>query len=294
MRCWLAACLVLALCAGASAQVFEHRGWKAYEVENDPDYGCRMAKYVDDDVHLVAYANGQEGFGVGLVKGSWNLPAGRIVSGAVTFDRIHTHMLEGQAGNPQLVMFYTGGEEGGLAAPFGGSRAVEIMVEGVQAKSSLEGSNRALRMLYECAERYSNCTYRGTAPVADGWDTFRLRGLSVDYPRFLVDVGRGHFRDGIEYGTAYDFEAGGAYMHAWIERTGRSPYGYARFSHDGDETYRVDRANVGVSSGYSGSDVYYTMCKRSAGELHCFRLVYPTTHRSMFDPMIERIARSLR
>ncbi|WP_108396917.1 hypothetical protein [Devosia submarina] len=160
MRCPLAAVLVfLALSGGANAQVFEYQGWVGYEVEDDPDFGCRMSKGAGGDLHLVAYGNGQEGFGIGVVKGSWDLSASRPIYGSLTFDRVHTHMLEGRVENSKLVMFESHGEEGGLAAPFAGSGSIEISLEGIRLKAELDGSSRALTMLYQCADQYAKRSY---------------------------------------------------------------------------------------------------------------------------------------
>lgn len=185
MRWQLAACLVLVLCVGANAQVFEHRGWKGYEVEGDPNYGCRMAKHVQGDVHVIAYGNQNEGFGIGLVKGSWSLSVGKPVTGWVTFDRIHRHMLEGRVENPQLVMLNSHAEEGGLAGPFAGSRTIEVAAEGIQAATDLGGSSRALTMLYECAERYMSSGYQ--SPSANSRGAISQNAADVSFMRQGAD-----------------------------------------------------------------------------------------------------------
>ena len=133
----------------------------------------------------------------------------------------------------------------------------------------------------------------------DGWREFDVLGLSVDYPAFLIEESRDLVAaDGTPYGATFLFELGGAYMHAWVARHAGSPYAYVTDAGGAARsvTYRVDKAELGVWSGYEGSSIFYDMCKRAAdpAHLHCMRLYYPETYREIFDPVVERAARTLR
>lgn len=60
------------------------------------------------------------------------------------------------------------------------------------------------------------------------------------------------------------------------------------------ETYKVDRARVGITSSVAAGIVSYGKCLAVGGDLHCFLFTYPATRKGEFDAAVARMSRSLR
>ena len=313
----LAALLVSATGGPVAAQEFESGGWKGYRADEDPDRGCRMAKRVGNGLHLVVYASDLGGLGIGAVDADWGLATGEPFDGLVRFDRGRAYRLSGAAENAQMVVLYPDPNGPDLEAALIGAGEVELSVGDILIDTDLRGTTAALDNLYGCAAEFASEGGLGTSVVAESrqlapapsnavrngeaWANFSALGLSVDYPAYLVEDVRDLVDErGVTYGATFVFELGDAYMHAWVADHAGSPYSYVIDAGGAQRTvtYRVDKASLGVWSGYEGDDIFYDMCKRAPGgagdRLHCFRLYYPTQYREIFDPVVERAARSLR
>lgn len=300
--------LSLAAAGGAAAQDFVLGDWKGYRAEEDADRGCRMAKRVAPSLSLIVYANAAGEVGIGAVRGAWSLPTGAFYEGFLRLDGGQAARLDGRAENPQMIMLYPGGAPDALAADLARSGRIELAVADAAIDTALDDVGAALDELYACAEAQAGLDAptvavsepsRAIAVPAD-WGRFAVLGLSVDYPGYLVEDARELISaDGTPYGATFLFELGRSYMHAWVADHAGSPYSYVIAAGGAERTvtYRVDKPGLGVWSGYEGEDIFYDMCKRAPGErdrLHCFRLYYPERYRDVFDPVVERAARTLR
>lgn len=122
-------------------------------------------------------------------------------------------------------------------------------------------------------------------------------GASIEYPAALFPDPAEHSTngDGIRLSNARSR----AVLSVWGSNNAldQTPYLAICMSGCPGETYRLDRPSVAVSSGLTDGRIYYEKCianGRSAESFHCFRLEYPASDKASFDPVLARMAKSLR
>jgi hypothetical protein len=135
------------------------------------------------------------------------------------------------------------------------------------------------------------------------WTRSRTGGSDVELPTFLSDGPmRALIEDSVDHGTAY--EGGDALslslrqfrVSTWANR----PYVYlaknaARLLKS--TTYTVDRANLGIVSGYEDYEkhqIYYGICRPSNGELHCLEMFWLSSEQDVISPIVTRVVQSFR
>jgi hypothetical protein len=133
----------------------------------------------------------------------------------------------------------------------------------------------------------------------EGWSTSTSGGFALDIPAFFTD-GRVEplIEDGVETGTAYTSEERDAVLSHFSPQDQVRPFTFLRALYstpDADVTYRLNRADLGALSGYVGgsrAEIFYGICHSQP--LRCVTIEYPASEKNRFDPIITRIARSLR
>jgi hypothetical protein len=123
-------------------------------------------------------------------------------------------------------------------------------------------------------------------------------GVSVEYPTGLFkESGEAPAN---EDGTRFVSEAG-AELRVWGSYSlfGETPYEAICGERCEGETYRLARTTVAVSSGVREGRIYYEKCRlvrdrTDARQFHCVRLDYDAAAKAAFDPVVTRIADSLR
>jgi hypothetical protein len=134
-----------------------------------------------------------------------------------------------------------------------------------------------------------------------GWTTLRQGNASVEVPTYFSDhVANPIIEDGEEIGVNVELPDESGSFVFFVVPTSVRPF--ERASAAAREptavlTYKVDKPAFGVVSGYWGEEgevIFYSMCKSRDKELHCFALTYARDQRALFDPVVERLAESLR
>jgi hypothetical protein len=134
-----------------------------------------------------------------------------------------------------------------------------------------------------------------------GWTTLRQGNATVEVPTYFSDyVQSSIIENGDEIGVHIELpEESGSFVF-FVAPASIRPF--ERASAAAAEptavlTYKVDRKALGVVSGYWGEEgevIFYSLCKSRNTELHCFALTYDRDRRALFDPVVERLAKTLR
>ena len=143
-------------------------------------------------------------------------------------------------------------------------------------------------------------------PLGDGWQRVYRQGFHIDV---LDELVAGGLQDAARaegacfgYTTARPTIAGVAFTINSFDAAcwGGTPFSVALGTDGGvpsELTYQVDRADLGVASGYIGTDearIFYNACRRRGPAFECFYLSYPTEVRGLIDPALGRIVASLK
>ncbi|RXF73031.1 hypothetical protein [Hansschlegelia zhihuaiae] len=156
MRLLRLAALALAISFGvgtlAHAQEFRHRGWVGARLPGDKDSGCAMGRDVRGGA-LVVYANAAGGLRIGLGSRELQLEMGKEAIGAATFDDSPPILLKGAAISANTVLFdlMEKAPDGALARLIEASRGVKLTYAGRSLVARLSGSERAIKLLRDCA-----------------------------------------------------------------------------------------------------------------------------------------------
>lgn len=134
-----------------------------------------------------------------------------------------------------------------------------------------------------------------------GWTTLRQGKATVEVPTYFSDyVQNPIIENGDEIGVNIELpEESGSFVF-FVASANVRPL--ERASAAASEptavlTYKVDKKALGVVSGYWGEEgevIFYSLCKSRNTELHCFALTYDRAQRALFDPVVERLAETLR
>jgi len=122
-------------------------------------------------------------------------------------------------------------------------------------------------------------------------------GASIEYPTALFPDPADLPENGD--GARFSDARTGAVLLVWGSHNslGQTPYQSICMSGCPGETYKLDQPGLGVSSGLAEGRIYYEKCLVSGGKsggFHCFRLEYAPSEKALFDPVVSRIAKSLR
>ncbi len=146
----------------------------------------------------------------------------------------------------------------------------------------------------------------GTSEMSLDWDGSWVRsaagGSEIEIPSFLQ---RGPVRalmsGDVDYGTAYDGADGlSLSLRQYRVDTSSSAHQWLREGAASDvvaTTYEVERADLGVISGYLDStrnQAYYGICRRGAGELQCVDMFWNSRDQEAVEPIIGRVVQSFR
>jgi hypothetical protein len=87
-------------------------------------------------------------------------------------------------------------------------------------------------------------------------------------------------------------------VHAMHNVEADTPQRYLdKYLDDKNVSFRRVTPNFFAVSGRNGADIYYRRCNFAGledGTIHCFEISYPAAEKAAFDPIVERIGKSLR
>jgi hypothetical protein len=140
----------------------------------------------------------------------------------------------------------------------------------------------------------------GPALAHDQWVTVQQGNATVEIPQHFMQYATDTIiEDGKQVGIIFEFgEDDGSLLFYAVPRAVRPLARAGAVANDptAEVTYEVDKDALGVVSGYYDARdvIFYSICKGRGEELRCFALTYPTARRDRFDPIVERLAASLR
>lgn len=167
-------------------------------------------------------------------------------------------------------------------------------------------SPKAIAPLLACAAERTNsaaaaqATATPPAETASAWSTYQNArfGTQVDYPADLFSE-----RDPAPTnndGRTFRSRDGRARLSVYGAHNveADTPQAYLDKYGDGAEpSFRRVTAQFYALSGRRGEEIYYQRCNfagREDGTIHCVDISYPQADKAKFDPIVERISRSLR
>lgn len=127
------------------------------------------------------------------------------------------------------------------------------------------------------------------------WVQVRDAGIEAEIPEFMTTgFARALMVNGEDTGTAYEPEDHPIAVRVYRVPSKRPIRFLEALFGNGRVTYRVDKPNLGVLSGYRDDDVFYAICRPGPAVLRCIDIVYPAAQKDEYDPITTRIAKSFR
>lgn len=138
-----------------SAPIFNQDGWSGFKRKDDVYHGCIMGRHVANDIYFLVYANASKAFSIGVSASSIDKETDEEITGTVTFDSMEPVSLTGRIIESEMALFYEAIKEDGFEPLLRKSRQIRLTYEHGKFGLPLKGSNDAVELLWDCAEKSS-------------------------------------------------------------------------------------------------------------------------------------------